>query len=133
MATSSKGYSTYLRHLWNYCLITFCLCVCLCTLYTKACFCTYALDCMLTLLCWLAAPHDGNHFIRNASQHTELLGHKKEHNAPKLHKAQCSFCCYSETHPSLTETHICTIINKCERSLYRKHTLFQYWFIIEFS
>lgn len=52
---------------------------------------------------------------------------KKEHNASKLDKAQCSFCCYSETHPALSPTHICKIINRCQRSLiqpvYHKHAL----------
>ncbi len=70
---------------------------------------------------------DGNHSVSTASQHLEILGHKKEHNAPKLDKAQCSFCCYSETRPSLSPTHICKIINRCLKSLlrpaYRKYTL----------
>lgn len=30
---------------------------------------------------------------------------KKEQNALKLYKAQCGFCCYSETRPSLSPTH----------------------------
>lgn len=62
------------------------------------------------------------------SQHLELLGHKTEHNALKLDKAQCSFCCYSETRPSLSPTHICKIINRCLKSLlrpaYQKHALY---------
>lgn len=52
---------------------------------------------------------------------------KKEQNAPKLYKAQCGFCCYSETRPSLSPTHICKIINRCLKSLHRpayhKHSL----------
>lgn len=62
---------------------------------------------------------------------------EKEHNAPKLDKAQCSFCCYSETQPSLSPTHICKIINRCPKSLlwrvYHKHTHFLPCRIIPFS
>lgn len=56
-----------------------------------------------SLACWhyfTAALCDDNHSVSAASQHSELLGHKREHNASKLDKAQCSFCCYSEAHPA---------------------------------
>lgn len=74
----------------------------------------------------LFTPSDVNHSISTMRQHLGLLGHKKEHNAPQLNKAQCNFCCYSETHPSLSPTHISKIINRCPNSLfwpeYHKHT-----------
>ena len=77
---------------------------------------------------WHFTLSDGNHSVSSASQHSRAPGsQKKEQNAPKLDKAQCSFCCYSETRPSLSPTHICKIINRCLKSLlrpaYRKHTL----------
>lgn len=52
----------------------------------------------------------------SASQHSELPGHhQKEQNASKSDKAQCSFCGFSETRPSLSPTHICTITNRCPK------------------
>lgn len=88
---------------------------------------TCTLACMLILVYWHVTLCDGNHSVSTESQPLELLGHKKEHNAPKLDKAQCGFCCYSETSPSLSPTHICKIINRCLKSLlrpaYRKHAL----------
>lgn len=52
----------------------------------------------------------------SASQHSELPGHhQKERNASKSDKAQCSFCGFSETRPSLSPTHICTITNRCPK------------------
>lgn len=82
---------------------------------------------MLTLAPWYVTLCDGNHSVSTASQHSELPGHKREHNAPQLDKAQCGFCCYSETRPVLSPIHICKIINRCLKSLlrpaYHKHTL----------
>lgn len=52
----------------------------------------------------------------SAGQHSELPGHhQKERNASKSDKAQCSFCGFSETRPSLSPTHICTITNRCPK------------------
>lgn len=96
---------------------------------------TCTLPCKLTLVYWHVTLCDGNHSRSTASQRLELLRNKKEHNAPKLDKAQCSFCCYSETRPSLSPTHICKIINRCLKSFlrpaYHKHSLPHY--IIPFS
>lgn len=74
---------------------------------------------------WLCVM--GTIWVSTVSQHLELLGHKKEEKSSKLDAAQCSFCCYSESHPSLSPTHICKIINRCQSGLlwpaYCKHTL----------
>lgn len=63
----------------------------------------------------------------SVSQQSELPGHQKERNASKSDKAQCSFCGSSETRPSLSPTHICTIISRCLQSpsqpAYRKLAL----------
>lgn len=80
---------------------------------------TWTLYCMPILAYWHFTLSDGNNSVSAVSQHLELLGHKTEHNALKLDKAQCSFCCYSETLPSLSPTHICKIINRCLKSLHR--------------
>ena len=98
------------------------MCVCAQSMFMNSC----RLSCMTRLLYWHFTLSDGNHSVRTGSQHLELLGHKKEHNAPKLDGAQYSFCCYSETRPSLSPKHICKIINRCLKSLlwpaYHKHT-----------
>lgn len=52
----------------------------------------------------------------SVSQHSQLPGHQKERNASKSDKAQCSFCGFSETRPSLSPTHICTITSRCLKS-----------------
>lgn len=124
MAATSKPYRTYLRHYWHYHYITFSSGACLHTgTFMHTCTLQY------TLVYWHITLCDGNHSVSTMSQYFELLGHKKkkEQNALKLYKAQCGFCCYSETRPSLSPTHICKIINRCLKSLlrpaYHKHSL----------
>lgn len=42
---------------------------------------------------------------------------KEKKNTSKVAPAQCSFCYYNESHPPLSPTHICKIINTCQSGL----------------
>ncbi len=56
-------------------------------------------------------------YALRANSWSSCVKKKREHNALKIDKAQSSFCCYSETRPALSPTHICKIINRCLKSL----------------
>lgn len=77
---------------------------------TKACSSKHVLSpCTLPLVYRQVSLCDGNHSVSIPGQNLGpgLLCHKKEHNASQSTEAQCSFCWYSESHPSLSPTHIC--------------------------